>query len=242
MRGAVTAVSAPAPAVCETDIAAAIRQSYIAAVVAANALRVKMLAVGYVLVHAERALLALGKLKKGRNDKGESLQSWLAENCPEVPYKTAMDWKGLAEKTLEQIDGPRDAALNLMLASATASDGSPSADIPLATQTYTSRQIRMRDAILQCKTKSELKQLLFPFLHGKAGRPAGHVADGRRVDANDPEAGARANWSRVIEPALNTTVLEPAARLLSLADVDDALTALRTLIDYLNARRDELTR
>ena len=33
---------------------------------------------------------------RGRGKDGEGLQAWLAENCPEVNYKTAMGYKALA--------------------------------------------------------------------------------------------------------------------------------------------------
>lgn len=211
----------------EAEIADYINKQYAETLETANRLRMQMLGVGYVLVKAERELLRMGKLNGGnryRSDGG--FCAWLTEHCPAIPYKTAMDWKNLAERSLAKIGGETDAALTLML--------SPDEG------TWTHKQLEARDEILACETKGELKQMLFPFLAGRAGRPEGSVSKSALPDTNDPAAAARANWSRVIGPALNTTVLEPAARLLTRQDVEEALAALKVLVDYLNARKAEL--
>lgn len=221
--------------ITEDVIAEAINRRFEEVRQTANALRMQMLGVGFTLVQAERELEKLGKLKKGRFDQGTSLGSWLAAHCPSLPYKTAMDWKILAEKSLKKIGGDEGEALDLMLA-----DGDEACKGESAGR-WTEAQMSAREDIYACETKGELKQMLMPFMgSGKAGRPVGSVQKGRATDTNDPETCARAEWSRVIVPATNTVVLESAAKLLSRKDVEDALTALKTLIDFLNARKSEL--
>jgi len=199
----------------------------------ANTLRMQMLGVGFTLVQAERELEKMGKIDRNGKTDGMNLSRWLAKRCPALPYKTAMDWKNLAEKSLKKIGGNEGEALQLMMESEDEQIG--------RTGLWTKEQLEARNEIYSCETKSELKQMLMPFFEaGHAGRPVGSVQTGRKTDTNDPAACARAEWSRVIVPATNTVVLEAAAKLLSRNDVEDALVALKTLIDYLKARKAEL--
>ena len=222
--------------ITEDVIAEAINRRFEEVRQTANALRMQMLGVGFTLVQAERELEKLGKLKThNQHQSSGGLQAWLAAHCPSLPYKTAMDWKILAEKSLKKIGGDEGEALDLMLA-----DGDEACKGESAGR-WTEAQMSAREDIYACETKGELKQMLMPFMgSGKAGRPVGSVQKGRATDTNDPETCARAEWSRVIVPATNTVVLESAAKLLSRKDVEDALTALKTLIDFLNARKSEL--
>lgn len=221
--------------ITEDVIAEAINRRFEEVRQTANALRMQMLGVGFTLVQAERELEKLGKLDRNGKTNGMNLSRWLAAHCPSLPYKTAMDWKILAEKSLKKIGGDEGEALDLMLA-----DGDEACKGESAGR-WTEAQMSAREDIYACETKGELKQMLMPFMgSGKAGRPVGSVQKGRATDTNDPETCARAEWSRVIVPATNTVVLESAAKLLNRKDVEDALTALKTLIDFLNARKSEL--
>lgn len=222
----------PVPAVSEEAVATALNERYRQVMSTANALRLQMLGLGFTLVQAERALARLGVLKRGRLDAGESLGSWLADRCPDIPYKTAMDWKALAERALRKIGGDECGALRLM----TCADPGPAA---AGDGEWTESQLKAREEIYACRTRGELRQILMPFLQ-HSGRPAGGRAAGAAPDANDPAACARAEWSRVIVPATNTVVLEAAARLLCRRDVEDALAALGVLVDYLHGREAEL--
>lgn len=52
--------------------------------------------------------------KKGRWGEGRpnsGIEGWLAENCPEICYKTAMSYKALAQKVIYLMGGPSPAVL-----------------------------------------------------------------------------------------------------------------------------------
>lgn len=184
----------------EDDIAAALNKAYARAVAAAGELKCRMLEVGYVLVRAEQDLFSRGSLKRGRHDTGESLQSWLAARCPDLPYKTAMDWKALAERSLKRIGGDTRAALALML------EGPDAADALDAE--WTPSQLAARDEIYACETKGQLRQMLMPFFgEGKPGRPKGAAAaDGELVRKLSRGEEAKFVWNRLLQEAVKRSV------------------------------------
>ena len=75
----------------------------------------------------------------------------------------------------------------------------------------------------------------------RPGRPVGSKAQTPKIDTNNPTVAARAEWSRVIAVAAqNDAALRASARLLEQEDVENGLTILRTLTDYLKEREAEL--
>lgn len=185
----------------EAALAAAINKAYARAVAAAGELKCRMLEVGYVLVRAEQDLFSRGSINKGWNKRGESLQSWLAARCPDLPYKTAMDWKALAERSLKKIGGDTRAALALML------EGPDAADAIDAE--WTPSQLAARDEIYACETKGQLRQMLMPFFgEGRhPGRPKGAVAaDGELVRKLSRGEEAKFVWNRLLQEAVKRSV------------------------------------
>jgi len=174
--------------VTESDIANAINNRFEEVKNTANQLRMQMLGVGFTLVQAEIELQRMGKLKKGRFDEGRtSLGSWLAKHCPAIPYKTAMDWKNLAEKSLKKIGGETESALQLMLINDGESvDGE-----------WTDKQLKAREEIYACQTKGALRQMLLPFFgSGTVGRPKGSLGETGKTHTTDKELCERL-WGHV---------------------------------------------
>ena len=160
------------------------------------------------------------------NGGGASLRSWLEANCPEIEYATAMDYK----RTMKNF-----------MAYKQLKEDTPLLEIMNADPYDDEQKEALRRDILDSMTgltKTQLRRLT----DTKVGRPKGSKADlSKRVDTNDPAACARAEWSRVIVPATQTVVLEAAAKMLTLSDVEDALIALEVLIDFLKSRKAELS-
>ena len=177
---------------------------------------------------------------RGRNSVGGGALGWWNDVCPKndagetvIKYKTVMMWKAAAENL------PKLMGLGLM-----------KADKMLALLAENPEEAVGKDAkILASAEKAAngmtMRQMLLwggDEPKGKPGRPVGSVSQYNKPDTNDPATCARAEWSRVIVPATNTTVLGAAAKLLKLQDVEDALVALKVLIDFLTWREKELKR
>ena len=176
--------------VTENDIANAINSRFEEVKSTANQLRMQMLGVGFTLVQAEIELEKMGKLKRGNRFTGKEelgLCGWLAKHCPTIPYKTAMDWKNLAEKSLKKIGGETESALQLMLINDGESvDGE-----------WTDKQLKAREEIYACQTKGALRQMLMPFFGaGTVGRPKGSLGETGVTHITDKELCERL-WGNV---------------------------------------------
>ena len=176
--------------VTENDIANAINSRFEEVKNTANQLRMQMLGVGFTLVQAEIELQKMGKLKRGNRFTGKEelgLCGWLSKHCPAIPYKTAMDWKGLAEKSLKKIGGETESALQLMLINDGESvDGE-----------WTEKQLKAREEIYACQTKGALRQMLMPFFGaGTVGRPKGALGETGLTHITDKELCERL-WGNV---------------------------------------------
>ena len=176
--------------VTENDIANAINSRFEEVKNTANQLRMKMLGVGFTLVQAEIELERMGKLKRGNRFTGKEelgLCGWLSKHCPAIPYKTAMDWKNLAEKSLKKIGGETESALQLMLINDGESvDGE-----------WTEKQLKAREEICACQTKGALRQMLMPFFGaGTVGRPKGSLGETGLTHITDKELCERL-WGNV---------------------------------------------
>ena len=107
---------------------------------------------------------------RGRGKDGEGLQAWLAENCPEVNYNTAMGYKALAGKCVKMLGGGSQAVAVLQDNTEVVPPGE---DAPIEVD---SKFIEKRDELFnEVKSRRDLEQTYFKFMasEGKAGRPKG---------------------------------------------------------------------
>ena len=107
---------------------------------------------------------------RGRGKDGEGLQAWLAENCPEVNYNTAMGYKALAGKCVKMLGGGSQAVAVLQDKTEVIPPGE---DAPIEVD---SKFIEKRDELFnEVKSRRDLEQTYFKFMasEGKAGRPKG---------------------------------------------------------------------
>lgn len=173
--------------------------------------------------------------------KGEGLQAWLSENCPQINYKTAMGYKRMGEMAVTKLGGGSQAVAVLQDKTEVIPPGE---DAPIDVE---SKFIEKRDELFsEVKSRRELEQTYFKFMasegKGKAGRPKGTKADlSRKPDSTDVVTAARAVWSQVIVPADRSAVaLKGAAKLLTLEDVENAKAVLSALMEMLAEREEEL--
>lgn len=178
---------------------------------------------------------------RGRGNDGEGLRTWLADNCPEVNYNTAMGYKALAGKCVKMLGGGAQAVAVLQDKTDIIPPGD---DEPIEVD---SKFVEKRDELFsKVESRRDLEQTYFKFMahegRGKAGRPKGTKADlAKKPDTTDPATAARAVWSQVIVPADKcAAALEAAVKLLSAKDVEDASAVLRGLMDLLKERAQEL--
>ena len=178
---------------------------------------------------------------RGRGKKGEGLQAWLSENCPQINYKTAMGYKRMGEMAVTKLGGGSQAVAVLQDKTEVIPPGEEEA------VEVDSKFIEKRDELFnEVKSRRELEQTYFKFMASEGrrgpGRPKGTKADlSRKPDSTDVVTAARAVWSQVIVPADRCAVaLKGAAKLLTLEDVENAKAVLSALMEMLAEREEEL--
>ena len=165
---------------------------------------------------------------QGRAGKG--LQTWLAQNCPEINYNTAMGYKLLAEKTVRMLGGGAPAVAALIgRDTVTDPDGN---EIPIDAEVVEKKEEIFRAA----DSRRKLEQMYFDFTEAPA-RPKGRAKGSKNVPKTDAER-ADAFWK------LNAATLSAPWALKSIPLVEwrvanFALTALQPLVTALKRRVSE---
>ena len=165
---------------------------------------------------------------QGRAGKG--LQTWLAQNCPEINYNTARGYKLLAEKTVRMLGGGAPAVAALIgRDTVTDPDGH---EIPIDAEAVEKKEEIFRAA----DSRRKLEQMYFDFTEAPA-RPKGRAKGSKNVPKTDAER-ADAFWK------LNAATLSAPWALKSIPLVEwrvanFALTALQPLVTALKRRVSE---
>ena len=173
-------------------------------------------------------------LGEGRGGAGGGasggLQTWLAKNCPEINYKTAMGYKLLAEKTVRMLGGGAPAVAALIgRDTVTDPDGN---EVPIDAEVVEKKEEIFRAA----DSRRKLEQMYFDFTEAPA-RPKGRAKGSKNVPKTDAER-ADAFWK------LNAATLSAPWALKSIPLVEwrvanFALTALQPLVTALKRRVSE---
>ena len=116
---------------------------------------------------------------RGRGE-GDGLKAWLAENCPEVNYSTAINYKALAGKCVKMLGGGSQAVAVLQDKTEVVPPGENEAI------EVESKFIEKRDELFnEVKSRRELEQTYFKFMasegKGKPGRKAGNRDQGSGI-------------------------------------------------------------
>lgn len=172
------------------------------------------------------------------NNEGEGLKRWLAENCPEVNYNTAMGYKALAAKCVKMLGGGSQAVAVLQDKTEVVP---PGGEAPVAVE---AKFVERRDELFgEVKSRRELEQTYFKFMASEEkrgpGRPkgSGAAADGpvRKLSRADE---AKAIWNRLLQEAAKRSVKD-ALPLLGEAETKVAYDALGDLRALLRRHLDE---
>ena len=164
---------------------------------------------------------------RGRGRDGEGLQEWLAKNCPEINYQTAMGYKHLAEKTVRMLGGGAPAVAALIgRDTVTDPDGN---EVPIDAEV-----IKTKEKIFsKADSRRKLEQQYFDFMHMPA-KPKGRAKGSKNVSKTDAER-ANAFWK------LNAATLAAPWALKSIPLLEGrvasaALETLRPLVTALKRR------
>ena len=114
----------------------------------------------------------LGEARHAKNE-GDGLKAWLAENCPEINYNTAIGYKALAGKCVKMLGGGSQAVAVLQDKTEVVPPGE---DAPIEVD---SKFIEKRDELFnEVKSRRDLEQTYFKFMasEGRRGRPKGSGA------------------------------------------------------------------
>ena len=173
-------------------------------------------------------------LGEGRGGAGGGasggLQTWLAKNCPEINYQTAMGYKHLAEKTVRMLGGGAPAVAALLgRDTVTDPDGN---EVPIDAEVVEKKEEIFRAA----DSRRKLEQMYFDFTEAPA-RPKGRAKGSKNVPKTDAER-ADAFWK------LNAAALAAPWALKSIPLVEwrvanFALATLQPLVTALKRRVSE---
>lgn len=185
----------------------------------------------------------LGKSRGGPNGGGEGIKAWLAENCPEINYMTAMGYKRLATKSSIMIG-----AMGLQAVAAlqgnehvTKTNGEV-IDVP-------SEIIERRDQLFEeVHSRRELEQAYFAFMaeegngeertrNGKRGKGNGEQMATSLPTLSRKEA-AKATWNIFMQKASRRS-LKDAIPLLGEKETRICHEGLRDLIALLKKHLEE---
>ena len=218
-----TATTLPAvPQVTEDIMAKSISQQYSDLMATTQDLVRRTIHFGAALAQAEIELEQRGILKNRK--AGQGMQGWLAANCPEVNYKTAMRWKALATQVANSLSCSSDQALKLLT-------GDNTIDVPSKVSTRL-------DKVFEATSLRKLTQQLFDFASEGAngGRPSG-TGTTATPERLTPSQSAQRLWARPLSFIVsNRAALFSAAKLLPIDNARDSLAELKQLCDVLNER------
>ena len=155
--------------------------------------------------------------QKGRFcEAGASIEPWLAQNCPEINYKTAQGYKSLASKMVALMGGETP---EVMAALAAPSErlisyegvGAETDSEPGEVLTVSEEMIQMRDEIFaSAPSRRKLQQLWLNLFGNEDGAESGDAA--KAANAPVPKLTQRdeaaAIWTRVMGVIDKTSVMD----------------------------------
>ena len=190
---------------------------------------------GALLVEWEQFL---GKSKGGYESAGEGLKGWLERNCPEINYSTAIKYKLYAEKNVQLLGG---GAMALAALQGEASVTQPDGEVI----DVEGEVIEKRDEIFaEANSFAKIEQMWLDLFGDGAQQGGKKRTKGLLMEepkAQLPAAQfAHAKWSDIIGPAVKKCArLVRLAASLTVDDAQDAIDALRPLMDALRERIKE---
>ena len=215
-------------------IAEQISTQYRAVVAATGQMLREAVKFGAMLMELETII---GKVPHGPNGEGQGIKAWLADNCPEINYSTAIVYKNLAAKSAALIGG-----MGLQVVAAlqggervTKTNGEV-IDVP-------AEIIEARDKLFETvDSRRKLEQMYFEFMKEedspkakkRRARQAAAAADGGGLSMGDSATILWADAMRVFEE--NRSAFHSAARDLRQDVARKFLEELKMLVGALEER------
>ena len=222
LRQSAVAVAEPAP------IAQQLTTQYRAVVAATGQMLREAVKFGAMLMELETIL---GKSRAGRDSGGEGIKAWLAENCPEINYMTAMGYKRLATKSSIMIGAMGLQAVAALQGSehVTKTNGEV-IDVP-------AEIIERRDQLFEeVHSRRELEQAYFAFM-AEEDKPKAKKAAKPLPKLSQREE-AKAIWNGVMV-ALSKSSVRDAIPLLGEKETRVCHDGLRDLLSLLKKHLEE---
>lgn len=204
----------------------ALREQYKIVIQAEAATFKERVRFGAMLIQWEQFL---GKSLGGRGTDGDGLKGWLAENCPEIKYTSAMAYKSIAAKAIKMIGGGQMATAALLGDGTVAQPGGETVDVE---SEYVERA---EDLFEKADSRRELEKLWFSFTRdARRGEPKERAT----LPKHAPQEEAKSIWTGVMNVLDRAAVLD-AIPLLPGKIAEVCFERVTTLRDALNARLRE---
>ena len=182
---------------------------------------------GAMLIQWERHL---GEARGSHGEK-DGLKGWLAENCPELSYSAAMDYKHYAEKALTMLGGSASAVAALLGNETVVQPDGEVVDVD-------GEVVEKCDTLFEDVTsRRKLEQTWFAFMgrEATAKKPAAKSA----LPMRSAQENAKTIWTRAL-PTLSSKTLSAAIALLPAKETEVCWGVVKDLYDALKAHRAEL--
>ena len=142
---------------------------------------------------------------RGRGNDGEGLKGWLEENCPEIAYTAAMNYKYSAQRAVAMLGGGAMATAALLGESEVTQPDGEVVDVD-------AEVVEKRDALFEDVTsRRKLEQMYFDFMKKEERKPK------KPAPANLPklsrQEAARRIWAKVMAELDKRTVMDAIALL-----------------------------
>lgn len=208
-----------APAYTPANVAAELTNQYKIVEAAKNRMYDEAVKFGTMLIQWEQFLGGNGA---GRGHTGEGLKGWLAENCPEINYKSATVYKCMAAKVVKMLGGGAQVIASLQGRDTVENPNGEVIDIE-------PEVISRRDDFFQAvQSRRQLEQMWLSFMgeatRGQAGRPAGVQAEYKKL--TPVERAVKCTWPIVDHLLKHRGALFSAYQLLPETKLEEMLATL----------------
>ena len=234
-KKAVKAVAVPAPvantAITDAQVAGQLKAQYAVVVESEKTCFRERVKFGVMLVEWER-FLGESRGGAGGTSDGEGLKGWLAANCPELPYFTAMGYKTMATRALKMLGGGAMATAALLGESAARQPDGAVIDVT------PDQQERCDKFFAAVDSRRKLEQMWFSFSEGERRmenkRKAAREAVGKGLSDSDS---ATVMWQGAISVfERHRAAFHSSARDLKVPVAKKFLAELQMLVEALQER------
>ena len=199
----------------------------------------EMIRFGAMMIEVESGLERDGQPNQ---HSGETLKSWLEDNCPAINYKTALRFKGLAEGLQFHLRIPDSWPLRLALPSGTDQDAEINADLAGELGIKPKRLAQMRKEIWDFLEGKSARQLVFDFGCAETAPKGGDRRSGLKMteeEKHDRSIQMAQNiWLESLETLLGEARICKSLMLFDEGMLDAILLKLDTIRDAVKAAKE----